>query len=55
MDLVDLEEVEHRSPQRQPEDFGSAVDAVEREHTNDRRDKIAREMWAQYVAYNNRA
>jgi hypothetical protein len=55
MDLVDLAEVERRSPQRQPEDFGSAVDAAEREHANDRRDKIAQEMWTQYVAYNNMA
>ena len=44
MDLVDLEEVEHRSPQRQPEDFRSAVDAAEREHANDRCDKIAQEI-----------
>jgi hypothetical protein len=52
MDLVDLEEVEWRPPQRQPEDFGCAVNAAEREYATERHDKIAQEMWAQYVAYN---
>ena len=48
-----MEELERRSPQRQPEDFGFVVDAAEREQANDRRDKIAQEMWAQYVEHNN--
>lgn len=51
MDFVDLEEVEWRPPWRQPEDFGCTVNAVEREYATGRCDKIAQEMWVQYVAY----
>jgi len=53
LDLVDLAEVECRSPQRRPENFGGAVGAAERQDANDRWDRIAQVIWAQYVEHNN--
>jgi len=36
----------------QPQDFRVTVDAAERREANDRHDKIAQAMWAQYIEYN---
>lgn len=44
-------ELERRAPRRSPEDFGRSIIVAERTRASQKRDEIAKAMWAQYIAY----
>jgi hypothetical protein len=52
VDINNITEVERATPQHLREDFAVDVSTAERVEASERRDRIAKAMWEQYVAYN---